>query len=53
MLEDSTIAVGGDNDESDCFIGGSQASPALALPKKRTDHTFDRSSLPNASSFFG
>lgn len=48
MLEDSTIAVGGDNDESDCFIGGSQASPALA-----TDHTFDLSSLPNASSFFG
>lgn len=52
MLEDSTIAVGGDNDESDCFIGGSQASP-LTLPKKRTDHTFDLSSLPNASSFFG
>lgn len=24
MLEDSTVAVGGDNDESDCFIGGSQ-----------------------------
>lgn len=26
MLDDSTIAVGGENDESDCFIGGSQAS---------------------------
>lgn len=26
MLEDSTIAVGGDNDESDCYIGKQRTS---------------------------
>lgn len=52
MLDDSTIAVGGDNDESDCFIGGRQTSTSKPFKRRITDYKFDLSSVPNTSHFF-